>query len=581
MRIYKPQVTKPIPPGAKRFTPGDGPDKGREMVHYKGRDGQQHRAYVTDKGRMRVQCRTWHVEFCDHYDRSHSLPGFSHEGQTRLLAGQIERLIAFYGQPLPADLKDFFEKTPSRIVSALQECGLLESEQTPVLKPLPELVAMYQQALHAKARNEEHVQRTGEMANEVFKACGFAFWRDVKDQKVEAFLRDLREGDRHVGHRRSNAYLTACQSFCNWVADDRKWARESPLRGIKKLNVREDPRHTRRALEVDQLRKLLQTTADGPERYGMSGRERYLLYRLAAESGLRAGELRRLRRADFNLDAGTVTVRAVKATKNKRTREQALRPGLCADLRDFLASKLPEAKVFGGSFAVLTRRTADVLKEDLQAAGIPYADDQGNVFDFHGLRVECASLLINSGVDPKQAQEIMRHSSIGLTMDIYAKVLGGKKNAQAVESLPDLSLPEAQQQAAVKTGTDGAVGSLRQVCFQENTIGTNRDCMGLAKDQGSGKTAFPMQNRDSGQTHNPLVVGSNPTGPSSQVPQDQALMEAKPIDGIGNPAKFSDSLRAIIEAEPELRLVIQRWPALTREIRQTITQLVKLSRGKP
>jgi hypothetical protein len=175
-----------------------------------------------------------------------------------------------------------------------------------------------------------------------------------------------------------------------------------------------------------------------------------------------------------------VTVRAAKATKNKRTRQQALSPGLCADLREFLSSKLPAVRAFGGSYVRLTDRTADMLREDLDAAGLPYKDDQGDVFDLHSLRVETASLLISVGVDPKQAQEIMRHSSSGLTMDAYAKVLGGKKKGAAIAALPDLSLPESQRQAAVRTGTDDRdylPESLLEVCAQDGKDRIESDSM--------------------------------------------------------------------------------------------------------
>jgi len=486
MRIFKPQATKSIPADATI-------DRGKGIVTYTAR-GKPRRAVLTltDAGeRMRLESSTWHLAFRDHLGRKQQLGAFSHEGQTRLLASRIEDLIAYKGGPLPPDLRDYFNRLPSGIVGALQECGLLAGEQV-LGKPLDVLVGMYEEALRSRERSGGHVRKTVRMIREVFEACGFGSWREIQDTKVEGYLRDLREGERHVGYRRSNAYLTACQSFANWIVDDRAWATESPLRRLKLLNVKEDPRHTRRALDIDELRTLLQKTADGPDRYGMSGRERYLLYRLAIETGLRAGELRRLQKMDFDFDAGTVTVRAVRATKNKRTREQALSPGLCGELRDFLAGKLPAVKAFGGSYVRLTDRTADMLKEDLEAAGLPYTDDQGNVFDFHSLRVETASLLVDAGVDPKQAQEIMRHSSIGLTMDVYAKVLGGKKKAAAVASLPDLSLAESERQALAKTGTDDRDSlpeSLTKVCAQDGKQCTRSDSIGQATRNGDSENA--------------------------------------------------------------------------------------------
>lgn len=445
MRIFRPSYTMPIPSGAKV-------DSVKRTVVYRTK-GQSRKATLTDNGRMRVESDIWRIEFRDRLGRRQSLTAFPHEQQSRFLASRIEALVSHCGGPLPKDLRDYFQRLPARIVSDLERAGLLES-QPALAKPLSDLVGMYEQALCARERSPGHVAKTVRMIREVFDACVFETWRQIADSRVEAFLRDLREGERHVSYRRSNAYLTACQGFANWIVSDRGWATESPLRRLKKLSVQEDRRRTRRALEVEQLRRLLQKTAAGPDRYGMTGRERYLLYRTACESGLRAGELRRLRKADFDFDAGTVTVRAERASKNKTTRQQALSPGLCAELRGLLESKLPAAKAFGGSYAALTDRTAEMLREDLDAAGLPYKDDQGNVFDFHSLRVETASLLIDAGVSPKAAQEVMRHSSIGLTMDIYAKVLAGKSKAQAVAALPDLSLPESQRQTAARTGTD-------------------------------------------------------------------------------------------------------------------------------
>jgi integrase len=76
------------------------------------------------------------------------------------------------------------------------------------------------------------------------------------------------------------------------------------------LNVRTDVRRERRALSVDEVKRLLAATAAGPERFGMSGPERSLLYRLATETGLRRNELKTLAVSSFDFEACTVTVQA-------------------------------------------------------------------------------------------------------------------------------------------------------------------------------------------------------------------------------------------------------------------------------
>ena len=94
---------------------------------------------------------------------------------------------------------------------------------------------------------------------------------------------------------------------------------------------------------------------------------------------------------------------------------------------------------------------ADMLRADCNAADICYEDSGQGKVDFHSLRHTTGSLLAASGVHPKVAQTIMRHSDINLTMSRYTHTLRGQES-EAVESLPDLSLPGKQDQKA--TGTD-------------------------------------------------------------------------------------------------------------------------------
>ena len=64
-------------------------------------------------------------------------------------------------------------------------------------------------------------------------------------------------------------------------------------------------------------------------------------------------------------------------------------------------------------------------------------DDSGKVFDFHALKGKCASLLAASGVHPKTAQSIMRHSDINLTMNAYthAQRAGSQSDKKSAGSI--------------------------------------------------------------------------------------------------------------------------------------------------
>ncbi len=92
-----------------------------------------------------------------------------------------------------------------------------------------------------------------------------------------------------------------------------------------------------------------------------------------------------------------------------------------------------------------------MLKEDLKRADIPDKDEDGKYADFHSLRHSYATLLKNSGVHPKTAQMLLRHSDVNLTLGIYTHSLREAEQS-AINALPDLSLPTKEN--AKETGTD-------------------------------------------------------------------------------------------------------------------------------
>ena len=100
---------------------------------------------------------------------------------------------------------------------------------------------------------------------------------------------------------------------------------------------------------------------------------------------------------------------------------------------------------------VLNCSTFEKDVQDLEAAGITSADTGNGKLDFHSLRHTFGTMLAACGVHPKTAQDLMRHSDINLTMSRYTHTLRGQES-EAVDSLPDLSLPNKQAQRA--TGTD-------------------------------------------------------------------------------------------------------------------------------
>lgn len=79
-----------------------------------------------------------------------------------------------------------------------------------------------------------------------------------------------------------------------------------------------------------------------------------------------------------------------------------------------------------------------MLRNDLDAAGIPVEDEEGRVMDFHGFRTTFITNLSRAGITPAVAQKLARHSDINLTMGTYTQ-LELKELGHAVERLPSLT----------------------------------------------------------------------------------------------------------------------------------------------
>jgi integrase len=400
---------------------------------------------------MLVKSSRWHVQFDDHRGIRRRLIGFTDRNATNELATNIQRLINCRGSGHPVDgpLHRWIEQLPTTMRRQLLKFDLIDNRRLMADTPIAELVALFVNHLEANARSARYIRGTRSQLTRIIDDCDIQYFSDFDRAKVEAFLNRLR--NQGLGARTYNAYLKTGKAFCKWMVES-GYAAQSPLVTLRTINEQVDRRRERRALSVEEIRRLLKTTARSDETHGMTGQERYLLYRLAIETGLRANEIRSLTRASFDLDACTVTVVAG-SSKRRRKDIQIISQSLAAELEPFLATKVPAAKAFGGRYQALTVNTADVLKKDLAEAGIPYEDELGRVFDFHSLRGQCATLLARRGVHPKIAQTIMRHSDINLTMNVYTLTDRAQK-ASAVTSLSDLFSPSQTGVPERKTGTD-------------------------------------------------------------------------------------------------------------------------------
>jgi integrase len=301
-------------------------------------------------------------------------------------------------------------------------------------RPVAEHVAEYRDDLLSRRDTPKHAKWAATAVLRLLKEAGVVSIARVPPEKVRAAIGRMKAAGRSA--RTCNSYLTAVKSFLNWCAESDR-IDEVP-RGLKKsdrFNEKDDRRRVRRALSVDELARLLAATEAGPPIVAirgpvrqtraekgdpriLTGPERAAIYRLAMGTGFRANEIRTLIVGSFRLDGPEPSVALLpRNEKNRKGAVQPIRRDLAAILLPFLDGRDPDETAFH-----VPRECAPMLRADLERAGIPYRDAKGRVVDFHSLRGSFVTHLILGGVNPKVVQKLARHSTIVLTMDIYATI---------------------------------------------------------------------------------------------------------------------------------------------------------------
>ena len=403
----------------------------------------------------RVPYALWYVEFRDHLETVRRLPAFTDQTASVELARKLSRLAALRaaGEGPDRELGRFLEGLRAKMRETLARWGLIDGRTFAGSLPLAQLLTRFEESLRAAGRTEKHVQHVKGRADRAFSACGFGAWSELDAHRLAKHLHGERE--RGLSARSSNHVLAACKEFSRWAVQQ-GLAATDPLVTLRPVNAKTDPRRERRALSFDdELPRLIRAAAEGPEHRGVPGPLRALAYRLAAETGLRVGELVALRAGDFDLagERPTVTVRAA-TTKNRRERTLPLLRETAQELAGFLHGRMPQAPALALPRSFKDKATR-WLTFDLKAAEIPYTDASKRVADFHALRASFVSGLIRHGADARTVQSLARHSSAELTVGLYSK-LGRDDERDALARLPELPSPSRANEAARATGTEGA-----------------------------------------------------------------------------------------------------------------------------
>jgi integrase len=207
-------------------------------------------------------------------------------------------------------------------------------------------------------------------------------------------------------------------------------------RGLVEINVArlvDAPKPERRemqSLSPEQTRRFLDV---------IRGDRLEALYVLAITTGMRQGELHALRWRDVDLEGGSLRVTSsiqyvrgqglrLSSPKTRRSRRQVMLSKVAVEALTLRREvQLQERARQGekwqdGDFVFTSRNGQPIYATNvvnrwfpklLRAAGLPR-------IRFHDLRHTAATLLLGQGVHPKIVSEMLGHTSIGITLDLYS-----------------------------------------------------------------------------------------------------------------------------------------------------------------
>jgi integrase len=342
------------------------------------------------------------------------------------------------------DGRDHVEKTCSRIRTVLDGCGfeMIDDLQAPPVvefladlrqprphQPLQQEVYTVKEVaglLGVKLASIHRIAKRGQLS-----CTGRNRNKRFCREDVEALLKDRCKG---IGAQTSNYYLAAVKQFNAWLVRNERTDRK-PLEHLTDLNVEVDLRRQRRPLPTDEFARFVAAGKAGQPFRGLDGTARAVLYTFAANTGLRASEIGSLLPCSFDLDARVpiVTVEAA-YSKHRRQDQQPMRRDVAEMVRSYMVGRKPDIPLWPGTWTVAA---AEMVRHDLAAAGLPYEVD-GMVFDFHKLRHQFITNLVDAGGKPKDTQRLARHSTFSLTFDRYYSKKDITDVAEALDKLPAL-----------------------------------------------------------------------------------------------------------------------------------------------
>lgn len=324
--------------------------------------------------------------------------------------------------------KSFYRETRAEAVLALQEAhqanmqGTLISMREETLETFLLRWLQYQILPTVRERTYRTYQQT--IQAQVLPSLGSFTLQKLTHWHLLRFYHRLRRQ-----HTAPTTIQKTHRILHHALEDAVKWGHvtRNVAQFVKLPPVQKRPRVTQ-ALSVEQAHNLLTAAQNDPLE---------ALYVLALTTGMRQGELLALKWSDLDLTYGKLQVRrtliGVRAGQPTVAEPKSPTSRRCIHLTDLAvqalhrhllrqkagASRQMDKWVFCDKQGV-PLRVGSLLRQSFQPL---LAKAELPRIRFHDLRHSTATLLLTIGIHPKIVQEVLGHSQIFVTLDIYSHIL--------------------------------------------------------------------------------------------------------------------------------------------------------------
>ena len=327
---------------------------------------------------------------------------------------------------------------------------------------------------------KSYIDDVGLSLNRMGRYCGFESAEDITKPALNAWLYEAAASDEYGESRLSPKTRNKCRQymsmFCDWLILQCH-LNENPVHGTPRAKKTNSIRHPRRAMTVDELKRLFRVSSLRPlveysrsrlagrnpedwdrasckydqidEYVGLArqllrndperlkslekiGRHRKTIYMVLALTGLRRRELDTLKVGDIGFGDQPF----IKLRPENEKNGQGSRLPICKEIAAELAAWIDDHKLgFNDRVLNIPSDFIKVFHRDCRTGEIPKFNQRGERLVLHSLRHTYATMLVASNVAPKVAQECLRHGDVRLTLQIYTHLEDGEVS-KAVNMLP-------------------------------------------------------------------------------------------------------------------------------------------------